>query len=204
MTRVSGSIIIGLLAISFGGVLWLMWAMTSKNELPVMGEPGHVAGAFSFYNQQGKLVTEKDVSNKITVVEYFFTSCTGICPVMNSNLVQVYQLFKDRNDFAILSHTVDPENDSVQVLASYAKKVKASSPNWEFLTGDKRKLYKAARQEYLLAVEDTVAAGSKDDFIHTAYVALLDRKRRIRGFYDATNKKSMEKLTNDIGSLLAE
>jgi protein SCO1/2 len=185
------------------GLIWFLFAaFGKKNNLPVLGDPGHVAGNFSFINQDGVLVTEKTVRNKVTVAEYFFTSCPGICPVMNKNLEKLYDEFKDNQDFVILSHTVNPEKDSVSVMNRYAKHFNASAPNWQFLTGDKSALYNAAINDYLLSVADS---GSQTKaFIHTQYVALLDKQRRIRGFYDATNNESMQKLGSDIRRLLKE
>jgi protein SCO1 len=168
--------------------------------LPVLGEPGHMAGSFSFVNQDGILINEKSVEYKVTLVEFFFTSCPSICPRMNENLKEVYKKFKPDKGFVILSHTVDPERDSVSVLKKYAERYSADAPGWEFLTGGKNALYQAASRDYLLAAADS--GGS--NFIHTQYVALVDRQRRIRGFYDGTNKESISKLESDIESLLKD
>jgi len=180
--------------------VWLLSNAFSKNKLPVLGEPGHIAGSFSFINQDGKLVNEKTVEHKIILVEYFFTSCPSICPKMNENIKEVYYKFKLDTGFMILSHTVDPERDSVTVLKKYAQKYDASTPGWEFLTGDKDALYKSAFRDYLLAAADS----GRSSFIHTQYVALLDRQRRIRGFYDCTSKESVLKLESDIKTLLKD
>jgi protein SCO1/2 len=205
MTKITKAIILGFIIITTTAFAWFLFTVvTEKSSLPVLGEPGHTAGPFAFTNQAGKQITEKNITGKVTVAEYFFTTCPGICKVMNSHLAEVYKVFKGRKDFAILSYTVDPETDSVPILATYAKTLNAELPYWQFMTGKKQELYKIARQDYLLAVEDTVPAGSKEDFIHTEYVALLDRQRRLRGFYDATNKMSVDKLTKDIRSLLKE
>jgi protein SCO1 len=183
------------------GLFWfLSVAFGKKNALPVLGEPGHVAGSFSFTNQDGENITEKTVKNKVTVVEYFFTSCPSICPIMNENLKGIYEKFKDAPDFMILSHTVDPERDSVPVLRAYAKRFNAVTPGWQFLTGDKYALYKSAGKDYLLSAEDS----GNTNFIHTQYVGLLDKKRQIRGFYDVTNKENVLKLGSDIRVLLNE
>jgi protein SCO1/2 len=205
MTKISKIITVAIIGFTSLGLLFFLWHVAAdKKSLPVLGEPGHVAGNFSFINQQGQIITDKDVAKKVQVVEYFFTTCPGICKVMNSNLDKVFQYFKNRKDFVILSHTVNPETDSVPVLAAYASQLKATLPNWEFLTGEKAKLYKAARQDYLLSVEDTVRTNTTEDFIHTEYVALLDKSRRIRGFYDATNKEGVRKLIEDIEFLVKE
>ncbi len=190
MLAVSTLVLIYFLSVAFG----------NKTKLPVLGEPGHVAGAFSFVNQDGVRITEKSVRNKVTVVEYFFTSCPSICPVMNGNLKEVYEQFKTNPGFMILSHTVDPERDSVSVLKKYSARYDASPPGWQFLTGSKESLYQSASKDYLLAVEDS----SNSSFIHTQYVALLDKKRQIRGFYDLTNKENVGKMDEAIQQLLKE
>jgi protein SCO1 len=182
------------------GTFWMLSNAFTKNKLPVLGEPGHIAGSFSFVNQDGKQINEKSVENKVTLVEFFFTSCPSICPRMNENLKEVYKKFKEDTGFMILSHTVDPERDSVSVLKKYAQRYDAEIPGWEFLTGDKDELYKTASRDYLLAAVDS----GSSNFIHTQYVALLDRQRRIRGFYDGTNKESISKLESDIKTLLKD
>ena len=190
---------ITILAISvIGLILLISIAFSNKNTLPVLGDPGHIAGSFSFTNQEGRQISEKTVADKVTLVEYFFTSCPSICPVMNENLKGLFEKFKGDARFVILSHTVDPERDSVSVLNKYAKRYGATAPGWEFLTGDKNALYTSASRDYLLAAVDS----GNSSFIHTQYVALLDKKRRIRGFYDATNKENIPKLESDIVQLL--
>jgi len=189
-----------LAVLTLGLIYFLTVAFGNKTKLPVLGEPGHVAGAFSFVNQDGEHITEKSVSNKVTVVEYFFTSCPSICPVMNGNLKEVYDKFKTNAGFMILSHTVDPERDSVSVLKKYSMRYDARSPGWQFLTGSKESLYQCASKDYFLAVEDS----SNTRFIHTQYVALLDKKRQIRGFYDLTNKENVGKMNEAIEQLLKD
>lgn len=176
---------------------------TKKASLPVVGPPQHVAANFSFTNENGNTFTNQDVAGKVTVVEYFFTSCPGICRVMNTQLQRVYKVYQNEPQFAILSHTVDPETDEPSVLRAYAERIHAYGKNWHFLTGDKEALYTMARQSYLLSVEDPPTA-IEDDFIHTEYVSLLDRDRRIRGFYNATDSTSVQKLINDIAILIKE
>jgi protein SCO1 len=197
-TKIAAFSMLAILAL--GLIYFLSVAFGNKTILPVLGEPGHVAGAFSFINQDGERVTEKSVRNKVTVVEYFFTSCPSICPVMNGNLKEVYERFKTNPGFMILSHTVDPERDTFAVLQKYARRYDAESPGWQFLTGSKDSLYQSASKDYLLAVEDSFHSG----FIHTQYVALLDKKRQIRGFYDFTNKENVRKMNEAIQQLLKE
>lgn len=184
-------------------ITWIAFVLYSwqKNPLPVLGEPGHTVGNFSFTDQDGKTITDKDVAGKIRVVEYFFTTCKSICPIMNKNLVAVQDAYKDRDDVIILSHTVNPSTDSVAVLKKYADKMHAIPGKWEFLTGSKLALYQMAQQDYLLSADTTTSTNEADAFIHTQYIALVDKENRIRGFYDATNLKDINQLISDIKKL---
>jgi protein SCO1 len=190
-----------ILLLTVMGIIWFVTlAGARKNRLPVLGEPDHTAGAFSFINQDGLVVNEKTVSGKVTVVEYFFTSCPSLCPLMNGNLKGVYEKYKDNPGFMILSHTADPARDSVAALKAYAKRYDAKTPAWQFLTGEKDSLYSIAVRDYLLSVSDSGNAA----FIHTQYVSLLDKQRRVRGFYDMSDKENVGKLNTDIQRLLDE
>ncbi|HVM88004.1 MAG TPA: SCO family protein [Puia sp.] len=193
-----------LLAIITGLLIFLgvMIFSRKQNPLPVLGEPGHIVGSFSFTDQDGRKITDRDVREKVRVAEYFFTSCKSICPVMNTNLKQVQAAFKNRNDVIILSHTVDPLTDSLPRLKQYAEQMDAIAGKWEFLTGSKLSLYKMAEQSYLLSADSITDVTEATAFIHTQYVSLVDKQNRIRGFYDATDKKQIEKLIADIKSML--
>ncbi len=184
--------------VGFGVILVAPLFFRHKPDLPIAGDPGHVAGAFRFTDQDGKTITAETVKGKVTVVEYFFTTCPSICPRMNENLKTVYENLKEDPDFVILSHTSDPGRDSVPVLKAYAGRLGATAPGWEFLTGKKEELYERASQDYLLSAIDTGASA----FVHTEFVALVDRQRRIRGFYDMTQKKNAIRLEADIHRLL--
>lgn len=173
-----------------------------KENLPVLGNPGHTVGPFSFVDQQGDSVTQNNLNGKVTVVNYFFTRCTGICPKMNKNMDMIYETFKDTSDFQILSNTVDPGNDSVPVLAKYAEQWGASPKVWKFLTGPRKELFEVAVHQYLLSVADSL--GVNDQFVHTQFFALVDRHRRIRGFYDGLQQDDLGKLKKDIRNLLEE
>lgn len=174
----------------------------TKEKLPVLGNPGHKVGAFRFVNQEGKPITQEDVKGKTYVVEYFFTTCKGICPKMNANMKKVYDAYKDTPNFLILSHTVDPETDSVPVLKAYAERFDANPRKWLFLTGDKKQLYEVARNEYLLTANE--GDGGPDDFVHTQMFALVDKEGQLRGFYDGTKEEEISKLIKDIKRLMQE
>lgn len=195
-----------LLSVAFLGYAgWVIKGETGtffgKERLPVLGSPGHIIGGFSFVNQEGKTITSNDVKGKIYVAEYFFTTCTGICPKMNKNMERVYAKYKDKPDFRILSHTVDPEHDSVSVLKAYAEKHGADARNWWFMTGSKKELYKLARQGYML--DDGTYTG-EEDFVHTQWFALVDGEGRVRGLYEGTKVSDVDKLIVDIDRLLNE
>ncbi len=159
---------------------------------------------FSFTNQEGKTVTQRNTTGKVYVAEYFFTTCKGICPKMNVNMKKIYEKFKDEKDFLILSHTVDPERDSVLRMKRYADSLGIAPGNWWFLTGRKDSLYLAARVSYLL--DDPKNGNNKieDQFIHTQFFALVDKNGRVRKIYDGLKNEELEELTVDIPKLLNE
>lgn len=167
---------------------------------------GHTIGSFSFQNQEGETITENDVKGKIFVAEYFFTTCLTICPVMNDQMQRVHKKFKSNNSIRILSFTVDPKTDTVEQMKRYADSHKADPKSWFFLTGEKDKLYELARKSFFVLkpaeAENQGDVGS--DFIHTNNFVLVDRKMRIRGYYDGTSSKEVEKLMTDIDLLLEE
>lgn len=173
-----------------------------KNALKVNDTTYHFIPDFEFTGQDNQSVSSATVKDKIYVTEFFFTTCKSICPIMNTNLERVYKEFKGKNDFLILSHTVDPETDSVPVLKSYALAHGVSDQNWLFVTGPKPKLYDIARKGYLLNAEE--GNGGEEDFIHTQNFALIDKERHIRGFYDGTDSLEVNRLLQDIKLLYRE
>jgi protein SCO1/2 len=174
-------------------------------KLPILGNPGHTVRDFSFLNQEGQPITKKDVDGKIRVVEYFFTTCKGICPKMNENMAKVYQAFRGNNQVLILSHSVDPKKDTVEAMKAYSLRFDADPKQWLFLTGDKKELYDMARYSYLVtASDDTATVDIASDFIHTDRFILVDKGGRIRGQYEGTNIGSVNQLIGDIKELLKE
>lgn len=163
---------------------------------------------FSFIDQDGKIVTNKNVEGKVYVTEYFFTTCKGICPKMNANMKGVYDKFKNDKDFAIISHTSMPETDSVPLLKAYEEKMIGSNPQfvsqWYFVTGNKDSLYKMARQSYLLDNEKNNSINIEESFIHTQFFALIDKQERVRGIYDGLKPVEIARLDKDIQTLLKE
>ncbi|WP_026707878.1 SCO family protein [Flavobacterium frigidarium] len=162
----------------------------------------HTIADFSFTNQNGKTVTQKDYEGKIYVADFFFTTCTSICPKMTANLFDVQEAIKDNPKVMLLSHTVFPENDNVAVLKAYAKKYNIDDKKWNLVTGDKKEIYTMARKSYL-----AVKLGKPEelyDMVHTENLVLVDTKRRVRGFYDGTKKEDIQKLIEDIAFLSKE
>ncbi|AEA43483.1 SCO family protein [Fluviicola taffensis] len=167
---------------------------------------GHTIQEFSFTDQTGKSYGSKDLKGKIYVAEYFFTTCGTICPRMNQEMMRVQKAYQRNEQFKILSFTVDPETDSVAQMKIYADGHGADPKQWHFLTGDKKDLYKLARRSFFV-LKPAEAANQGDvgsDFIHTNYFVLVDTKKQIRGYYDGTSSKEVDKLIGDIGKLLEE
>ena len=198
----------------------------SQSSLPVI----NYVQPFSFINQNGQSITDKDVEGKVYVAEYFFTTCKGICPRMNANMRRVYDVYKNDSSFMIISHTCFPETDSVPLLKKYEKKMlegklvktseitykieydsttstqlPASKSNWNFVTGNKTALYKMARQSYM--IDDNKPDSTTniaDQFIHTQFFALVDKQSRLRGIYDGLKEDELQKLFKDIKELRQE
>ena len=169
----------------------------NQKKLPKYGEPDHKIGSFSLLNQDGKTITNKDVANKIRVVEFFFTTCKSICPKMNSNMQKVYKAFLNNPDVLIMSHTVDPKTDSVGELKRYSDSLGINSSKWLFLTGDKKQIYDVARYQYLVSAGDSLAP-IEEDFIHTNKFVLIDKDNNIRVFCNGTDEKDVQRLIDDI------
>ncbi|MBP1222223.1 SCO family protein [Flavobacterium sp. 1355] len=162
----------------------------------------HTIADFSFVNQNGETITQKDYEGKIYVADFFFTTCGSICPKMSTNLVEVQKAVLNNPKVMLLSHTVFPEVDSVSVLKAYAIKYGVVDSKWNLVTGDKKQIYTMARKSYL-----AVKQGRPDqlyDMVHTENFVLVDQKRRVRGFYDGTDKEDIKRLLEDIDFLCKE
>ncbi|QPH39989.1 SCO family protein [Pedobacter endophyticus] len=157
---------------------------------------------WSFLNQDSVVVTNKITDGKVYVADFFFTSCSTICPIMHRNLLTVYNEFKNNPEVMFLSHTIDFKYDKPHALKKYAQKLGVDGPKWQFLYGTKDSVYTLAEKNYLVAVgEDSTA---KDGYIHQGYLVLIDKDRKIRGAYDGTKEEQVEQLKKDIPVLLAE
>ncbi|MGB0633553.1 MAG: SCO family protein [Flavobacteriaceae bacterium] len=156
----------------------------------------HKIKDFSLFNQNGYKITEEDYNNKIYVADFFFTTCPTICPIMTENMGYLQNKLIDNPEILLVSFSVTPEIDSVQQLKKYALEKNVIDSKWNLLTGDKKEIYDLARKSYLVAKND--GDGGKYDMIHTENFVLVDKEKRIRGFYDGTNQSEMDKLLNDI------
>jgi len=162
---------------------------------------GHRIGNFDLYDQWGNRVDSSLLEGKIYVADFFFTTCPTICIDMGQNFQKVQEAYLDEDRFALVSHTVMPEVDTVEVMRAYGERMGAVKGKWHLLTGEKRELYRMARRQYF-AVMEPGTSFDEHDFIHTENVILVDEKKRIRGFYDGTNDLQMEQLIRDIQILL--
>lgn len=163
----------------------------------------HRIAPFSFTDQSGKNITEKKLSGKIYVADFFFTSCPGICKQLTGNLGIVQDAFANDTDVLLLSHSVTPDIDSVPVLQRYAKTFKIKTGKWFLVTGNRDSIYTLARQSYF-ADEDLGLKKSSNDFLHTENLLLIDKQGRIRGVYKGTSLKDINDLIADIKILEKE
>ncbi len=156
----------------------------------------HTIEDFALTNQNGKKITQDDYKGKIYVADFFFTTCPTICPIMTKNMAQIQDVIMDEKDVLLLSHSVTPDIDSVPQLKKYALEKGVVDAKWNLVTGDKKQIYQLARKSYLAVKTD--GDGGPYDMIHTENFILVDKERRIRGFYDGTNSEEIQKLLKDL------
>lgn len=159
----------------------------------------HTIADFSLTNQNGKTITQEDYKDKIYVADFFFTTCPTICPIMTKNMASLQEKILDDQDVMLLSHSVTPEIDSVPQLKKYALEKGVRDSKWNLVTGDKKQIYELARKSYMAVKTD--GDGGQYDMIHTENFILVDKERRIRGFYDGTKPEEIEVLLEDLETL---
>ena len=160
----------------------------------------HKIKSFEFLNQNGEIISEKDYDGFVYVADFFFTTCPSICPIMTDNMLKIQSYIKDKKKVKLLSFSVTPEIDSVQVLKEYSIEKGVDDKYWNLLTGDKSKIYSLARKSFLVVKEN--AESNSHDMIHTENFVLVDREKRIRGFYNGTDDEDIEGLKEDIDILI--
>ncbi len=162
----------------------------------------HTIREFSFTNQDGEIVTNETFKDKIYIADFFFTTCPTICPIMKTQMLRVYEKYKDNPEVMLLSHTIDPKHDSVEVLHEFAERLGVSSNTWHFVTGDMDEIYDIGQNSYMVtAREDPDEPGG---YLHSGAFLIVDKERRIRGIYDGTKAEKVDLLLNDIDKLLKE
>jgi protein SCO1/2 len=190
----------------------ILFSCIEKKEerLPIFGEKivkgndtiFHTIADFSFMDQDSNTITHETFRNKIYVADFFFTSCRTICPIMKTQMLRVYDSIQNKPDVLILSHTIDPNHDTVGLLHDFAERLGAKSNIWHFVTGNKDSIYNIAQTSYFAtAMEDKT---EPDGFIHSGAFLLIDKERRIRGKYDGTKEEDIDRLLGDIRRLRNE
>ena len=190
----------GLLVVGFFIILLVVIPGFAKPRFPPIG----TVQSFSFTNQDGKVVTDRDIQGKVVAVEYFFTTCTGICPRLNNNMKKVYDEYKDENRFLILSHTCDPGTDSVSRLKRYSDSMNVNTDRWQFLTGRKDSLYFMARESYKIDDPANNPQNIEDDFLHTQFIALVNKEGEVTKIYDGLKQSEMNEMKKEIKRLLKD
>lgn len=167
---------------------------------------GHSIRYFNLTDQSGRKITGKELDGKIYVVDFFFTTCGGICPKMTKQMKRIQDKFEENENVMLVSHSVTPDRDTVEVMKRYAERHGANPKKWLFLTGEKKEIYDLARKAYFVArpASPEIEDGSGADFIHTENFVLIDGKKRIRGFYSGIRAGSVDSLMADIEILLEE
>jgi len=163
----------------------------------------HNISDFKLQNQDGEIITQKNLDNKIYVADFFFATCPGICPQMTDNMKILQEEFMNDNEVMLISHTVTPKRDTVAALKEYAKVKGIKSNKWYLLTGDKEQIYKLGRQDYFIE-EDLGLDKEKDDFLHTENFVLIDKNKNLRGIYNGLKNNEINQIIADIKTLKKE
>lgn len=171
---------------------------STREPLPIIAS---LEIPYTFTDQQNMPVTQRMFEGKIYVADFFFTSCPTICPIMKSQMLRVHEKFRDDERILLLSHSIDPEHDTVEVLKDFGARLGIKAERWHLVTGDKEEIYDTAYRYGLAAMEDKNAPGG---FIHSGSFTLVDRQGRIRGYYKGTEEEAVDRLMDDIGRLLDE
>ena len=174
-----------------------------KDGKKVIDTVYHTIPDFHFTDQDSNAVTQETFNDKIYVADFFFTSCPDICPAMKTQMLRVYEKFRDNDGFALLSHTIDPKRDSVSVLKDYSERLGVEGADkWFFVTGDKEEIYDIGLNGYMVTADESPDAPG--GFIHSGAFILVDKQKRVRGVYDGTREEKVDLLMKDIPRLMAE
>jgi protein SCO1 len=177
------------------------WYENSFTALPVLGGSDHVIEDFSMFNHHGSTTSTADWKNKIIVADFFFTHCPTVCPKMTRSMKRVQQAHINDPLLQLYSITVDPERDDTARLKFYAKENDIKG-NWQLLTAEKKLIYRLARNSFKVVATD--GDGGPGDFIHSELLVLIDKQKRIRGYYNGTVATEVDNLIKDIERLHKE
>ena len=198
--------------------IFLFSCNTNPEKLPILGNKEavikmvngkqitdtiyHQIPNFEFINQDSSKITQQDYEGKIYVADFFFTTCPTICPKMKTQMLRIYEKFKDNPKVGILSHTIDPRHDTPAVLREFMNNLNIKSKMWQMVTGDKAKIYEIGQKSYMVsATDDPTQPGG---IVHSGAFVLVDKNRHIRGIYDGTEPEKVDKLMKDMEVLLNE
>lgn len=205
-------------SVFFLGFIALLASCTNETKLPILGhrstEEKMVNGKmvvdtiyesippFSFLNQDSLVITNANLKGKIVVADFFFISCPTICPIMKKEMIRVYEAYKGNPEVMLISHTIDPEHDTLALLKDFSKRLGSDGKQWMFLTGDREKIYELAEKGYYsTAMADSLEPGG---FVHSGGFILLDKNQHTRGVYNGTEPKEVDQLISDMKLLLKE
>jgi protein SCO1 len=177
------------------------WYEVSYTSLPVMGGDDHRIAPFELVSHTGATTSLADWENQVVVADFFFTHCTSVCPKMTRSMKRVQELFSDDKEVKMISYTVDPERDTPERLSSYMESMNIRG-NWIMVTGGKKDIYKLARNSFKIVASD--GDGGPQDFIHSELLVLIDKQKRIRGYYNGTLPAEVDELLRDINRLKKE
>jgi protein SCO1 len=172
-------------------LLFFIYARSQAPKLPILGQ----VQDFELTNSEGQKVRFQDLKGKIWVADFFFTTCSDICPMMSTHMGRLHKIFKPYADVRLVSFTVNPENDTPEALKTYAKKYQADTNQWIFLTGSREEITQVAVKSFKMG-------DIKEPIFHSSYFTLVDKQGRIRGYYDTSDTKNIDRVTNDLLLLL--
>lgn len=163
---------------------------------------GEVTQDFSFHNQDNQIVTKDLFNDKVVITDFFFTTCPAICPIMKRQMFRIYQAYPDQPDLLLFSHTVDPDHDTVEILKNYSEGLGIKTEKWQLITGPQEEIFEVAKNNYMLgALKDDNSPGG---YIHSGSFVLIDKNKKIRGYYDGTDAKEVDQLILDLKEFISE
>ena len=163
---------------------------------------GEVTQDFSFHNQDNQIVTKDLFNDKVVITDFFFTTCPAICPIMKRQMFRIYEAYPDQPDLLLFSHTVDPDHDTVEILKNYSEGLGIETEKWQLITGPQEEIFEVSKNNYMLgALKDDNSPGG---YIHSGSFVLIDKEKRIRGYYDGTDAKEVDQLILDLKEFISE